>query len=232
MLSEAQTVRYSRQIILPAVGGKGQQRLLSGAAAIVGTGEMAATVALYLSAAGVGTLTLAGTDGTPAALEALNPDCGVTSTSFPLSMSDAVALVRRHSVVVAANCAAEMNRRLNVACLAAGRPLVWGGAYGHAGRCAVLVAPRVDAPCYDCLPAGLELDAASANPWLADSVAALIGTTQATEVIKLMLALDTAGTGRLFTYDALLSVVGQTALTRNPGCAACGTGASRNAGEG
>ncbi len=230
MLSEAQILRYNRQIILPTVGGKGQRRLLSASAAIVGPGEMAAAAALYLSAAGVGRLTLVGADA-PAEFETLNPDCQVLAAQLPPTAAAAADLAGHHDVVVAADSAPETNRRLNAACVSSRKPLLWGDVHGHTGRFAVLAA-RPEVPCYDCLRADVERNVAPLRSALTPMVAAFIGATQAAEVLKLMLTMDGCGAGRLFTYDGLAAVMRQTAIAKDPHCAVCGVSASRSAAEG
>ncbi len=230
MLSEAQILRYNRQIILPAVGGKGQRQLLSASAAIVGPGEMAAAAALYLSAAGVGRLTLVGVDA-PAEFETLNPDCQVLAARLPLTAAAAAELAGHHDVVVAAGSAHETDRQLNAACVSTRTPLLWGDVHGHTGRFAVL-ATGPEVPCYECLRAGMERAAAPLRSALTGVVAAFIGATQAAEVLKLMLKMDVCGAGRLFTYDGLAAVMRQTAVVKDPHCAVCGGPASRSAAEG
>lgn len=228
MLSDEQIARYSRQIILPQVGGKGQQALLSAAGAVVGTGEMAATAALYLAAAGVGALTLAGAAETaPGDLEALNPDCHVVLSAAPAEATTADALVRGHDVIVAADAAADLVSRLNVACVAQRKPLVWGGVDGSTGCMAVLVGAP-EAACYGCLQRRgrvpvLPYESGRSGSAVLGSVAAFIGTLQATAAIEQILGLRSATVARLLTYEALAATVCETRLDKEPDCPICGT---------
>ena len=229
MLSEQQIARYSRQIILHPVGGKGQQKLLSGSAAIVGGGNMAATAALYLAAAGIGNVTLAGSNGIdPSDLGTLNPDCHVMLSSISLDVPGAEEITRRHDFIIAAGADADTVVSLNLACVRLRKPLVWGSACGSIGRMAVLAGGQPGTPCYGCLQRCLDehrADAASTQPSgaVAGAVAAFVGTLQATAVIKLILGLETCTPARLLTCDALAAVVRDANVVKDPCCEICGT---------
>ncbi len=232
MLSEEQIARYSRQIILPQIGGKGQQALLSAAGAVVGTGEMAATAALYLAAAGLGALTLAGAAETaPEDLEALNPDCRVALCAAPAEATMADGLVRGHDVIIAADAAVELVSELNVACVAQRKPLVWGGVDGGIGCMAVLGGAPA-AVCYGCLQQHrrvrlLPHESSRGGSAVLGAVAAFIGTLQATAAIKHILGLPSATVARLLTYDALAAGICETRLDTEPGCPICRTTPAR-----
>jgi molybdopterin/thiamine biosynthesis adenylyltransferase len=235
MLTEQQIARYSRQIILQPVGGKGQQRLLSASAAIVGRGEMAAIAALYLTAAGIGEITLArpmvrdpASHGIDAGdLEALNPDCHVALSSLSFDAATAEEIARRHDCIIVAGAAADTTVSLNLACVRLCKPLVWGSAAGSIGRMTVLAGDQPGTPCYGCLRRCLEEswpdgDFAQLAGAVFGAVSAFVGTLQATAVIKLILGLEASTPARLLTYDALAAVVRETNIAKDPCCEVCG----------
>jgi molybdopterin/thiamine biosynthesis adenylyltransferase len=225
MLTEQQIARYSRQIVLQSVGGKGQQKLLCASAAIAGRGEMAAAAALYLTAAGIGKITLAGTHGVdPGDLSSLNPDCCVVRSSVPRDVAAAEEIAHRHDCIIAAGTAAETTAALNMACVRSGKPLVWGSAAGYVGRMAVLAGSQPGAPCYGCLQQRLEeCEAGGDAAQVSGAVGAFVGTLEATAVIKLVLELATSTPARLLTYDALAAVVHETNIVKDPCCEICGS---------
>ena len=230
MLTESQIARYSRQIILPSVGGRGQQKLLSASVAVAGAGEMAAVAALYLAAAGIGELSVIGGESLACSdLEALNPDCHLTVCALPITTDDAAAVVRHHDVVIDAGSASATALLLNAACVTLCRPLVWGAAAGAVGQATVLAGYRAAVPCYCCLQLhGLRQDqrreavgGGAPSAALAGAVGAFIGTVQATEVIKLVLGLDATLMGRRLVYDACEAVVREEHIVNHPRCEVC-----------
>jgi molybdopterin/thiamine biosynthesis adenylyltransferase len=218
MLTDTQIERYSRQIILPEVGGRGQQTLLSAAVAVVGAGEPANTAAVYLAAAGVGTLSVA--DAIAAALDGLNPDCTMRSLPLELTADNAAAVVRSSAVVIAAGASWETCDLLNALCVTHRKPFVWAHAENASGQITTFAGHQADAPCYRCLRA--QPLPPHALPALDAVTAAFIGSVQATETIKILLGMATL-TGRLMTYDALDVVARETPIAKNPSCAICGT---------
>jgi molybdopterin/thiamine biosynthesis adenylyltransferase len=227
VLAEQQVARYSRQIIVPGVGGKGQQMLLSASVAIIGRGQMAATAALYLIAAGVGTISVGGPDDIDLAdLAALNPDCRVELWPAEVDTAGAENIARGHDFTIVAGAAAEATAALNLACVRLGKPLVWGGVEGNVGRMAVLAGGQPGVPCYGCLQPSLDEDWSardSSQPGGAvfGAVAAFVGTLQAMTVVKLVLGLETSTPARLLTYDGLAAVVSQTDIAKDPRCGVC-----------
>jgi molybdopterin/thiamine biosynthesis adenylyltransferase len=232
MLAEQQVARYSRQIILPGVGGKGQQRLLSASAAIIGEGQMATTAALYLVAAGLGTIRLGGPhDIDLADLEALNPDCQVAPWPAEVDAVGAENIARGHDFTIVAGAAAEATAALNLACVRLGKPLVWGSAEGDIGRMAVLAGGQPGMPCYRCLQPRSEencsaRDSSQPAGAMFGVVGAFVGALQATMVIKLVLGLEAPTPARLLTYDGLAAAVRQTAIAKDPRCDVCGAPSS------
>jgi molybdopterin/thiamine biosynthesis adenylyltransferase len=237
MLSDLQIARYSRQIILPAVGGRGQQKLLAARVAVIGDEEMAWTAASYLAAAGIGELAIVGRDRPLADdLDTVNPDCQVRSCPLPATEDDAAALISRYDIVVDAGSPSALTGLLNTQCCAGRKPLVWGTAAGGVGQVAVFAGFRRLMPCYQCwqrqaavgppLDFGSAPDDAGSMPpatVFSAVVRAFIGTLQATETIKLALGVEPTLMGRLVAYDALDVTVQETAIVKRPDCPICST---------
>ena len=218
MLSDAQIERYSRQIILPQIGGRGQAALLSSTVGVCGTGGMAATAALYLAAAGVGTLGVA-----PALVETLdgvNPDCRVLPRAWDDTPS-ATAAAAGAAAVLCAGVAPDVMRRMNAVCLAVRVPLLCGASTGASAWMCVTAGFGPTAPCFGCLAASLEDSGDAEALPLGAVAAALIGTLLATAAIKLVLGIGAGDVGRLLVYDAAGTVVSQVARAKDPACSAC-----------
>ena len=231
MLSDTQVERYSRQIILPQVGGRGQLALLSATVAIRGSNEMATTAALYLAAAGVGRLCVS--PATLAAIEAVNPDCQLVleDGGEPTAM-DAV----RPAAVLCAGAGPDICVRVNAACVAMHVPMIVGeaadalgafGALGTLGWMSICAGHEPGTPCYRCLSPRFESVRRSDTvlalaPPLGTVTAGFIGTLMATEAMKIMLRLRVAYAGRLVTFDALAGEIHEEPVAKDPQCAVCG----------
>lgn len=236
MLTDLQIARYSRQIILPAVGGRGQQQLLSTAVAVAGSAAMACAAGLYLAAAGVGRLCLIGcARDVRDDLETVNPDCHVTCSESPSAGHDAAQIVSQSDIVVCADTCADTAALLNAQCLAWHRPLAVGCVNGAFGHVALLGGSLQGGACYQCLrqnaapedcswpdPAPNGSPGASAQAALSGAVGAFIGSVLATEVIKLTLGLEPTLKGRRLVYDAVNVTMSETNIIRVPHCVACG----------
>ena len=223
MLSEQQIERYSRQIILPQLGGRGQERLLSAKVAIVGRGELATAAALYVAAAGIGTLAI-GAPELQSVLDGLNPDCHVSVLPAPLTSERALETAGRYEAVLASGAAPGVCTALNAACVARRTPLVWGDTAGPLGLVTVLAGDHPESHCYACVQSQVPrlLAGGDAAHALAEAAAAFIGTLQATEAIKLLIGLDTNSAGRLLAYNAAAGTVGEVTVARDPRCRVCG----------
>lgn len=247
-LSPAELARYSRQILLERFGVDGQRKLAAARVLIVGAGGLGSPAALYLAAAGVGTLGIADFDqveehnlqrqllhdtssvGTPkvasaaARLTQINPFIRVVPHDGGVTAEHAVALFSAYDVIVDGtdNFGA---RYLNndAACLAR-RPLVYGSVFKFDGQVAVFD-PARGGPCYRCLfPAP---PAAGSVPGCGEAgvlgaLCGVIGSLQALEAIKLITGLGEPLRGRLLTYHALDQTFHTLSLPRDPGCALCG----------
>jgi molybdopterin/thiamine biosynthesis adenylyltransferase len=240
MLTETQIERYSRQIILPEVGGRGQERLLSASVAIVGTGPANSAVMVYLAAAGVGSMGVfdlgcTGKGGAeqdvlradPAQLGALNPDCQIRWLRTPLTADRTAEVAGDHELVIVTEAASEsreVTALLNDACVGRRRPVVWARLTGPIAWITTLVGPARHAACYRCLLPQLPPQPAPADAptWLAALTATFAGTVLATESIKILLGVEPPLTGRLLTYDAVNALAREVTVAADPLCATCG----------
>ncbi|HVO27970.1 MAG TPA: ThiF family adenylyltransferase [Candidatus Margulisiibacteriota bacterium] len=221
MLSEQQIERYSRQIILPELGGRGQEALLSARVAVVGGGMLGTMALTYLAAAGVRRLLVAAPQ--LADIEGLNPDCQTTTLPAPLTEVSALEAARHCDAVLACGAAPEVCALLNAACVAQHIPLVWADTAGARGLISVLAGPHLESPCYTCVAPLLgRLLAGGSSHAFADTTAALIGTLQATETIKILAGLSTPPMARLLTYDAAAGTADVMSVDRDPRCPTCG----------
>lgn len=240
-------LRYSRHTLLPEFGLQGQERLKAGRVLVVGAGGLGSPVALYLAAAGVGTIGLVDFDtvdvtnlqrqvlygtadiGRPkldvaaARLRDINPHITITLHREAFGASNARALVDAYDVVVDGTDNFSTRFLVNDACVMAGRPNVYGSVFRFEGQASVFATKG--GPCYRCLhpeppPAGLIPNCAEAG--VLGVLPGLIGTIQATEAIKLLTGIGEPLVGKLLLYDALRMRVRQIALPRDPACPVCG----------
>ncbi len=249
-LAPAERRRYLRQLSLPEVGEAGQQRLARARVLIVGAGGLGSPVALYLAAAGVGTLTLVDADtvdesnlqrqllhsteriGLPKttsavlALRALNPTVRVIERRERFDAGNAAALVEAHDVVVDGSDNLATRYTIDAACTALGRPMVHGAVFRFEGQVSVFDARR--GPCYRCLhaePPPAELAPSCADSGVLGALPGVVGTLQATEVLKLLLGIGEPLIGRVLRLDALAGRVRELRFGRRAGCR-CGAGAA------
>ena len=246
-MRDDQFERYSRQMILPQIGHAGQQRLLEARVLVLGLGGLGSPVAMYLAAAGVGTLALADFDnvdlsnlqrqiahgtadiGRPKVesardtLRELNPDVEVIALNQYLQNEALAQEVAAADVVVDASDNFETRFMINDACVAARKPLVSGAAIRMEGQVAVFHNEREDSPCYRCLYRDEgELEQSCAENGVLAPVVGIIGAVQATETIKALLGIGQTLGGRLLLLDALNMEWRTLKLRKDPGCTACG----------
>lgn len=250
-LSVAERQRYSRQILMPELGIDGQRRLKDARVLIVGAGGLGSPAALYLTAAGIGTLGLAEFDrvdetnlqrqilfdtrdvGRPKLeaavdrLRALNPHVGVEPHEGPLDADNARALVSAYDVVVDGSDNFPTRYLVNDACVLTRTPNVYGSVQQFTGQAAVFGAS--DGPCYRCLhpeppPDGLIPDCAAGG--VLGVMPGLIGTVQATEAIKLVTGVGEPLIGRLFLADVWRARFRTIELPADPECPVCGSAPS------
>ena len=247
-LSPDELLRYSRHITLPEIGAMGQQRLKAARVLCVGAGGLGSPAAMYLAAAGVGTLGLVDFDAVDLSnlqrqilhgtsdlerpkvesarvrLQGINPHVGVETYPHAFCAANALDLVSRYDVVLDGSDNFATRYTVNDACVIAGKPNVYGSIFRFEGQAAVFAVPS--GPCYRCLhpdppPAGLVPDCAEGG--VLGILPGVIGTVQATETIKLLLGIGEPLVGRLLLYDALKMRFREVKLPKDPDCPVCGT---------
>jgi molybdopterin/thiamine biosynthesis adenylyltransferase/rhodanese-related sulfurtransferase len=245
-LTEAQRQRYSRHLLIPEVGPAGQARLLESRVLIVGAGGLGSPTALYLAAAGVGTLGVVDFDdvevsnlqrqvahttagvGTPkvesvrAAVGALNPDVRVVALRERLDAGNVARLIAGADVIVDGTDTFETRYLLNDAAVRAGIPVVHASVFRFEGQVTTFI-PRVG-PCYRCLypePPPPELAPACSVVGVLGVVPGIMGLLQANEALKLLLGIGETLAGRLLVFDALDTTFSEIRLERDPACPTC-----------
>ena len=242
--------RYRRHLLLPSIGERGQERLLASRVLQVGVGGLGSPVALYLAAAGVGQLTLVDPDrvdlsnlqrqvihqtpdiGRPKVgsardrVAALNPGVRVVPVARALEGEGLLAAVRAADVVVDATDNFAARFAVNAACVEARRPLVSGAVTRWEGQVTVFRADLGGGPCYRCLyPEADEDGAARGAAGVVGPVVGIVGSLQATEVLKVLLGVGETLAGRLLVIDALSMEWRTLRLRRDPACPVCGPAA-------
>jgi molybdopterin/thiamine biosynthesis adenylyltransferase/rhodanese-related sulfurtransferase len=239
--------RYSRHLILPEVGMEGQQRLKAARVLCVGTGGLGSPLALYLAAAGIGTLGLVDFDVVDASnlqrqiihstkdigrkkldsaeekLKALNPALHVVKHETMLTSANALEILKDYDIVADGTDNFPTRYLVNDACVLLGKPNAYGSIFRFEGQASVFATK--DGPCYRCLypeppPPGLVPSCAEGG--VLGILPGLVGVIQATEVIKLILGKGDSLAGRLLLVDALNMRFRELKLRKNPECPVCG----------
>ncbi len=247
-LSGDERARYARHLILRDVGEAGQRRLKQARVLLVGAGGLGSPCALYLAAAGVGTIGLvdhdrvdlsnlqrqvlhgtgdvgrAKLDSAADRLRDLNPHVAVVCHDTWLTSANALDLVRQYDVVVDGTDNFATRYLVNDACVLTGRPNVHASVFQFDGQASVFATEQ--GPCYRCLypeppPPGLVQNCAEGG--VLGVLPGLLGTIQAVETLKLILGIGDTLAGRLLMVDALGMQFRTIALERDPGCPACGS---------
>ena len=246
-MDDTQLLRYARHIMLPEIDIAGQVRLLAARVLIIGLGGLGSPVAMYLAAAGVGSLVLADFDrvdlsnlqrqiihGTADlgaekvasardSLLAINPDIQVTTIAARLTADELQREVEAADIVVDSTDNFEVRFAINAACWRSGTQLVSGAAIRFEGQVLVVDPQLPTSPCYRCLyqdAPDTELDCATTG--IAAPVVGIIGSLQALEVLKLMLGIGESLVGYLLTFDAKYMLWRKLKLPKNPDCPVCG----------
>ena len=246
-LTPREAARYARHLVLPEVGRAGQERLKAARVLLVGAGGLGSPAALYLAAAGVGTLgivdpdavdvtnlqrqILHGTaglgglkvDSARARLHDVNPHVTVETGAVRLTSANALEIVAAYDVVVDGSDNFPTRYLVNDACVLTGRPNIYGSVYRWEGQLSVFATEG--GPCYRCLfreppPPGLIPNCAEAGVF--GALPGVIGAAQAMETIKLLLGVGETLVGRLQIFDALSYRWRELEIRRDPGCAVCG----------
>jgi molybdopterin/thiamine biosynthesis adenylyltransferase len=247
MLTEEQIQRYSRHIILKEVGGKGQQKLLDGKVLIIGAGGLGAPVALYLAAAGVGTIGIADADavditnlqrqvihftrdvGKPKVLSAaekmraINPDVTVNTYQEWVNAANIAQLIADYDFIIDGTDNFAAKFLINDACVLGGKPYSHGGILQFVGQ-TITILPGQSA-CYRCVfptPPPKDAIPTCSQAGVIGVLPGVIGSIQATEAIKFLLGKGELLAGRILMYDALGMEFRTVAVKRNSKCPICG----------
>ncbi len=248
VLSDEQRTRYSRHLLIPEVGEAGQLKLLESKALLIGAGGLGSPAALYLAAAGVGTLGIVDFDrvdlsnlqrqilhghsdiGRPKVesaadrLREVNPDVQVIAHRERLDSSNALDIIRQYDIVLNGSDNFPTRYLVNDACVLAGKPLVDASIFIFEGQVTVYD-PRLGGPCYRCLypdppPPGEVPSCAEAG--VLGVLPGIVGSVQAMEAIKYLLEIGEPLLGRLLMIDALDMSFRILKAPRNPACPVCG----------
>jgi len=246
-LTDEQVKRYSRHILLPEVGGKGQRKILEAKVLLVGAGGLGSPCGLYLAAAGVGTIGIVDSDlvdlsnlqrqvlhstadldrpkvlSARETMEAINPDVKVICCQERLTSANILEIIRDYDIVADGADNFPTRYLVNDACVMAGKPLSHAGIFRFDGQ-AVTILPG-KGPCYRCLypeppPPGLVPSCQEAG--VLGVVAGVMGLIQATEVLKFILGRGELLSGRLLTYNALDMEFKTMPVKRSRKCPVCG----------
>ena len=247
-LTREELVRYSRHILLPQVGEEGQRALKRSRVLLVGAGGLGSPVALYLAAAGVGTLGLVdfdtvdlsnlqrqilhGSAGVGSSkidsardrLLDINPNVSIEPYPTRLTSQNALEIARGYDLIVDGTDNFATRYLVNDTSVLLGIPNVYGSVYRFEGQASVFGAS--DGPCYRCLfrdPPPPDLVPSCAEGGVLGVVPGLVGTIQATEAIKILLGLGDTLVGKLLTIDVLKMSFRTLTIQKDPSCPACGT---------
>lgn len=246
-LTSDELLRYARHLTLPGIGVAGQQKLKAARVLLVGAGGLGSPAALYLAAAGVGTLGIVDNDvvdlsnlqrqvlhETPAVGErktrsasrrvtGINPHVQVEAFDTRLSSANARDIIRAFDLVLDGSDNFPTRYLVNDACVLEGKPLVSGSILRFEGQLSLFATP--DGPCYRCLfaePPAADLVPSCADAGVLGVLPGVIGTLQALEAIKWIVGLGRSAAGRLLVFDALQLRLREVAVRRDPACVVCG----------
>lgn len=245
-MNDNQLLRYSRQIMLPQIDIEGQQKLLAANVLIVGAGGLGSPAAIYLAAAGIGTITIYDNDvvdlsnlqrqiahhthdigidkviSTRQTLNQLNPDVKIRAVKQRLEGEQLELEVLQADVVL--DCSDNFSTRfaINNACVKHQTPLVSGAAIRFEGQVTVFTPGKNNSPCYNCLynSDGEELQNCATNGVIAP-ITGVVGSIQALETMKLIMDIGETLTGRLLLLDGLTMEWNTMKLRKNPNCPTC-----------
>jgi molybdopterin/thiamine biosynthesis adenylyltransferase/rhodanese-related sulfurtransferase len=245
-LSDTQKQRYSRHLLIPEVGIEGQAKLLDSKVLLVGAGGLGSPAALYLAAAGVGTIGIVDFDvvdlsnlqrqilhtvdrvgerkveSARRTINALNPDVTVVPHEEMLTGANVERIIAGYDVILDGTDTFETRYTLNDAAVAAGIPVVHASVFRFEGQLTVF--KPYDGPCYRCLyptPPPPELAPGCSVAGVLGVVPGIMGMLQANEVLKLLLGIGDSLAGRLLLFDALDASFTELKLKRDPACPVC-----------
>ncbi|MHA2074637.1 MAG: molybdopterin-synthase adenylyltransferase MoeB, partial [Candidatus Hodarchaeales archaeon] len=246
-LSQEEVSRYSRHLILPEVGIKGQEELKQAKVLLIGAGGLGSPLALYLAAAGVGTIGIVDydvvditnlqrqiihstedigkpkLDSTMIRLRGINPEIKIITYNEQLTSDNALDIIREYDIVADGTDNFPTRYLVNDACVLLGKPNVYASIFRFEGQASVFYGK--EGPCYRCLyaeppPPGLVPSCAEGG--VLGVLPGIVGTIQATEVIKLILGIGDPLIGRLLLIDALDMNFKELKLRKDPNCPICG----------
>jgi adenylyltransferase/sulfurtransferase len=247
-LTNDEVKRYSRHLIMPEVGIDGQRKLKAAKVLCIGAGGLGSPVALYLAAAGVGTLGIVDFDvvdfsnlqrqiihGTPDVgrsklasatdrVTAINPEVQVIAHEVALSSKNALEIFAPYDIIVDGTDNFPTRYLVNDACVLLGKPNAYGSIFRFEGQASVFATK--EGPCYRCLypeppPPGLVPSCAEGG--VLGVLPGIIGVIQATETVKLIMGIGEPLVGRFLIYDALRMKFRELKLRKDPDCPVCGT---------
>jgi len=252
-VNDEQLLRYARQILLPQIDLAGQERLAQARVVIVGLGGLGAPVAMYLAAAGVGTLVLVDDDKvelsnlqrqiihTHAALEtpkvtsastrlqAINPHLEVLTYHQHIQPDNAEQLAQGADLLMDCSDSLQTRLTLNQLSLKQSLPLVSGAAIALQGQVTVFDPRQAGSPCYACLYAQQEeMPASCAENGVLGPLVGIIGAMQALEALKLLVGFGTTLVGRLLVFDGQVAEWQHLRLAPNPQCSVCAADKQNN----
>jgi molybdopterin/thiamine biosynthesis adenylyltransferase/rhodanese-related sulfurtransferase len=249
-LTPDQRRRYSRHLLIPEVGEEGQRKLLDAKVLLVGAGGLGSPAALYLAAAGVGTLGvvdddvvddsnlqrqvihttdrlgIAKAESARIAIESINPDVNVVKHETRLDKSNVLDIFSQYDVILDGTDNFATRYLINDATVLLNKPNVHGSIFRFEGQATTFI--PYEGPCYRCLfptPPPPELAPSCAEAGVLGLLPGMVGMIQATETAKLILGIGEPLVGRLLTYDALGMEFRELRLSRDPECPMCGPGA-------
>lgn len=256
-MTDEQLLRYSRHILLDALGIEGQQRILDTHALIIGAGGLGSPAALYLASAGVGRITVVDDDvvdltnlqrqiihtearigmakalSAQVALAAINPSIELVPVQKRLAGTELDALVANADIVLDCTDNFATRHAINRACVHHRKPLVSGAAIRFDGQVSVYDLKRDDAPCYHCLfPEGEDVEEVRcAVMGVFAPLTGIVGTMQAAEALKLAAGIGESLSGRLLLLDALNMEWRTVKFRRDPDCLVCSPTSAVRSGE-
>jgi len=245
--TDEQIERYSRHIMLPEVGGSGQQKMLEARVLLLGAGGLGSPAAYYLAAAGIGNLGIVDfdqvdlsnlqrqiihsterigmlkTESAKKTIQALNPDVNVTLYNEKMDSNNIMSLIKDYDYVVDGSDNFPTRYLVNDACVMKNKTLIHGSIYRFEGQ--VTVFKPGDGPCYRCLypeppPPGMVPNCQEGG--VLGVLAGVIGNLQVVEVLKLILGIGKPLVGKLLIYDALNTEFRNLRLRRDVNCPICG----------
>jgi len=248
VLGAEQKQRYSRHLLIPEVGAKGQQQLLESKALLIGAGGLGSPAALYLAAAGVGTIGIVDFDvvdlsnlqrqilhtndrvgerkveSARKTLNALNPDVSVVTHEEMLVADNVDRIIHGYDVIIDGTDTFETRYLLNDAAVAKNIPVIHASVFRFEGQLTTFI--PYEGPCYRCLyptPPPPELAPGCSVAGVLGVVPGIMGMLQANEALKVLLGIGDTLAGRLLLFDALDTTFTELKLRRDPSCPVCST---------